>query len=173
MLCAGHCSARSCKAKRNYLRYSHTSFSIVHSIKSSISSVATRTIWRLLALAGSSRKAGFYNSIIMVSDYSNIFWPSLPSNSWPIVHWRRLVSGASNCKANKCKTKLLTPLKVVNKESNLQKYVGVQSWKAAHLLTLEIRVEQRGIAYEMYWQKQWVSEKKKCEKIISAEKKLV
>jgi len=37
-----------------------------YSIKSSISSVATRTIWRLLALAGASRKAGFYNSIIMV-----------------------------------------------------------------------------------------------------------
>ena len=27
---------------------------------------------------------------------------------------------------------------------NLQKYVGVQSWKAAHLPTLEIRVEQKG-----------------------------
>ena len=26
---------------------------------------------------------------------------------------------------------------------NLQKYVGVQSWKAAHLPTLEIRVEQK------------------------------
>ena len=26
----------------------------------------------------------------------------------------------------------------------LEKYVGVQSWKAAHLLTLEIRVEQKG-----------------------------
>ena len=28
-------------------------------------------------------------------------------------------------------------------EKNPQKYVGVQSWKAAHLPTLEIRVEQR------------------------------
>ena len=69
--------------------------SLLYSIKSSISSVATRTIWRLLALAGASRKAGFYNSIIMVSDYSNIFWPSPPllilgqlciDEDWSVVH---------------------------------------------------------------------------------------
>ena len=29
-------------------------------------------------------------------------------------------------------------------ESFRKKYVGVQSWKAAHLPTLEIRVEQKG-----------------------------
>ena len=31
-----------------------------------------------------------------------------------------------------------------NSDWKFQKYVGVQSWKAAHLLILEIRVEQRG-----------------------------
>ena len=30
-------------------------------------------------------------------------------------------------------------------DSFKKKYVGVQSWKAAHLPTLEIRVEQKGI----------------------------
>ena len=31
-----------------------------------------------------------------------------------------------------------------NREIEEKKYVGVQSWKAAHLPTLEIRVEQKG-----------------------------
>ena len=37
-----------------------------------------------------------------------------------------------------------------------KKYVGVQSWKAAHLPTLEIRVKQKGnrvMKVEPYWEK--------------------
>ena len=36
-----------------------------------------------------------------------------------------------------------------NSDWKFQKYVGVQSWKAAHLPTLEIRVEERGNRVKM------------------------
>ena len=40
--------------------------------------------------------------------------------------------------------KQVIPKREKRKKKIVKKYVGVQSWKAAHLPTLEIRVEQKG-----------------------------
>ena len=95
-------SARSWE-KRNYLCYSHTSSP--HLFHQQLASSNKDN----MASAGTSRqkhRLQQQNGEWLFQYFLAFPSPACYSNSWlhkPIVHWRRLASGASNWKANKCK----------------------------------------------------------------------